>query len=69
MDELEFEILPKMPSVEGGWRLLLDVYGQQVLAQAVTRLIHLTLRQQDDIEALKAEIAELKNQIRNGQQK
>ncbi len=63
LEQLEFDILPKMPSVENGWRLIFDTCGQQVLAQAATNLIHLSLRQQDKIEKLESEIAELKKQI------
>jgi hypothetical protein len=63
LKELEKDLLPKLPSVEGGWRLMLDVFGQQVLAQVSTRLIHLVLKQQSRIDQLEKEIAELRGQI------
>ena len=63
LNELEKKLLPKMPSVEGGWRLLIDVYGQVTLAQVSTRLIHLALNQRDRIEKLEDEIAKMKKQI------
>ena len=63
LDELEEEFLPKLPSVEGGWRLLFDRYGTQLLAQISTRLIHLAFRQQSRIEKLEDEIAELKKRL------
>ena len=61
--DLECELLPKLPSTENGWRLFLDRFGVQVLAQVSTRLIHLTLKQQGRIDQLEKEIAELRRQI------
>ncbi len=63
LKELEHELLPKLPSVEGGWRMLIDTFGLQLLAQTSTRLVHLALRQRDKIAKLEDEVAELKRQI------
>ena len=63
LKELTEELLPKMPSVAGGWRLLFDTFGQEVLAQVSARLILLTQKQQDTINQLEQEITMLKAQL------